>query len=285
MTVPALSYLICSTPRSGSTLLCEVLAATGVAGRPEEYYQHRRRTGLPRRPREYFEDAETPEVVRILGDYTRVDDEPSLFDPRRFPDYPSYLEWTIERGTTPNGVFGAKVMWGYFNGFVDSLRAALGESVQPTRTVLERSFPNLHGWIFVTRREKDRQAVSLWKAIQNWTWRRDEDTHQVTREPLEYSFDALHHLTRQLTEHEREWWAFFGASGLRPLTITYEDLTADYERAALAALEHLRIAPPAELDFGGLRMSRQADAQSDEWLERYRAQAGRRVPEAPVPQA
>ena len=39
---PVQSYLIASTPRSGSTLLCEALTNTGVAGRPEEYYQHRR---------------------------------------------------------------------------------------------------------------------------------------------------------------------------------------------------------------------------------------------------
>ena len=71
---PVQSYLIASTPRSGSTLLCEALTNTGVAGRPEEYYQHRRKTGLPRRPREYFEDAETPEIVSILGGYTRIDD-------------------------------------------------------------------------------------------------------------------------------------------------------------------------------------------------------------------
>ncbi|WP_425081109.1 Stf0 family sulfotransferase [Ruegeria arenilitoris] len=28
------SYLICRTPRSGSTLLCQLLAATGCAGKP-----------------------------------------------------------------------------------------------------------------------------------------------------------------------------------------------------------------------------------------------------------
>src|SRR6476469_291598 len=80
------SYLIASTPRSGSTLLCEALGATGVAGLPEEYYQE----GL------------TPEVEQILGHYTRVDDEPSLFDPRRFGSYREYLEWTIAQATTPN---------------------------------------------------------------------------------------------------------------------------------------------------------------------------------------
>jgi len=28
------SYVVCATPRSGSTLLCELLKSTGVAGHP-----------------------------------------------------------------------------------------------------------------------------------------------------------------------------------------------------------------------------------------------------------
>src|SRR3954471_21691833 len=133
MVKPTLSYLICSTPRSGTTLLCEALTNTGIAGHPEEYYQHRRRTGLPRRPREYFEEGgETPEIARILGTYSRVDEELAVYDPRRFPSYREYLDWTIEAGTTPNGVFGAKVMWDYFNGFVDRLRDVEGNAVMTT---------------------------------------------------------------------------------------------------------------------------------------------------------
>ena len=35
-------YLICATPRTGSTLLCGLLASTGVAGNPELYFRVRR---------------------------------------------------------------------------------------------------------------------------------------------------------------------------------------------------------------------------------------------------
>ena len=33
-----MSYLVCANPRSGTELLCRGLAATGVAGRPQEYF-------------------------------------------------------------------------------------------------------------------------------------------------------------------------------------------------------------------------------------------------------
>ncbi len=278
MTFPTRSYLICSTPRSGSTLLCEALTATGVAGRPEEYYQHRRKTGLPRRPLEYFEDVDIPEVRSILGDYTRVDDEPSLYDPRRFPDYRAYLDWTMEQATTPNGVFGAKVMWGYFNGFVDSLRDVLGNAVLPTRAVLERTFPGLDRWIFMTRREKPRQAISLWKAIQNWTWKRDDGGPVIAHE-LVYSFAAIDHLVGQLEAQERDWLAWFTEAGIMPRTVVYEDFVRRYEETALELLEFLAIADRPS--FAERRMTRQADRLNDEWLERYRrdaAAAGARLP-------
>lgn len=37
--VPADPYLVCGTPRTGSTLLRGLLAATGVAGKPESYFR------------------------------------------------------------------------------------------------------------------------------------------------------------------------------------------------------------------------------------------------------
>ena len=50
---PDCSYLVCATPRSGSTLVCHALEETGVAGRPEEYFEALRHSGRPRRPEEY----------------------------------------------------------------------------------------------------------------------------------------------------------------------------------------------------------------------------------------
>ncbi|MCA9930706.1 MAG: hypothetical protein KC419_19610, partial [Anaerolineales bacterium] len=38
MADPTISYMICATPRSGSTLLCEALRNTGLAGNPDEYF-------------------------------------------------------------------------------------------------------------------------------------------------------------------------------------------------------------------------------------------------------
>ncbi len=73
---PNTSYLVCATPRSGSTLLCEALTNTGIAGQPKEYFEALKDTGLPRRPKEYFEGLENTDIMELLGDYFRLDDGP-----------------------------------------------------------------------------------------------------------------------------------------------------------------------------------------------------------------
>ena len=65
---PALSYLICATPRSGSTLLCAALDDTGIAGHPEEHFEVLLETGQRRQPRDYFQRSNDPEVWALLDD-------------------------------------------------------------------------------------------------------------------------------------------------------------------------------------------------------------------------
>jgi len=79
---PATSYMICSLPRSGSSLLCEGLANTLQAGMPAEYFN--------------------PGSIKRLKRRWKVDS---------FDDYRVQL---LARKTSPNGVFGLKVHWGQY---------------------------------------------------------------------------------------------------------------------------------------------------------------------------
>ena len=64
---PTTSYLVCATPRSGSTLLCHLLDQTGIAGHPQEYFEALRHSGLPRRPEEYFDRRRHANIVERLA--------------------------------------------------------------------------------------------------------------------------------------------------------------------------------------------------------------------------
>ncbi len=266
------SYLICTTPRSGSTLLCEALTNTGIAGRPEEFFQLRKETGTTRRPLEYFEGIDTTEIATILGESTGLDDR--RMNPVPGESYADYLGRIMQQRTTPNGVFGAKVMWGYFDGLLSNLACIpayrdLGDLTESD--LLSTVFPNLH-CIWLTRHDKVAQAVSLWKAIQTWAWSYEEAPGVSSKLPvrqLTFHFRAIDHLVQQIVADETAWQQYFTAHDIRPFTVVYEKLIEAYEETARNILHFLGIPIPENLEFAERRMKRQADTLSREWIERY----------------
>ena len=95
---PDRSFLVCATPRSGSTLVCHALEETGVAGRPEEYFEALRHSGRPRRPEEYFLGVEDQSIRDHLGE-RGVGSEPQPRSPLwSRAAYDRYLEWAFEAG-------------------------------------------------------------------------------------------------------------------------------------------------------------------------------------------
>ncbi len=281
---PDRSYLVCATPRSGSTLVCHALEETGVAGRPEEYFEALRHSGRPRRPEEYFVGVEDPSIRDHLGERA-VGSEPQPRSPLwSRAAYDRYLEWAFEAGTTPNGVFGAKLMWGYFGDFVSLLRNVPAYRDVALAELLPTVFPDLT-FVRVVRANKVRQAVSLWKAVQTATWREDQAGAKASsledddsppyrsfieehRPQLRFHYRAIEHLLKQILIEESRWDAFFEHSGIKPVLVLYENFAADYETSTLRLLERLGLSPPEDFDFQP-RMKRQSDRVNDDWVRRY----------------
>jgi len=243
------SYVVCATPRSGSTLLCALLAGTGVAGNPEESFEHLWRSGLPRQPREYFAGVDDAGVLALLAPT-----DPGGAD--RSDPFPPALE----RGTTPNGVFGAKLMWTHLLDLAERLDCAADPGL------LEARLPALR-YVHVTRGDKvAAQAVSLWRAVQTRAWR----AGGVKEEGVAvYHGGAIGRLFAQLTEQDEAWRAWFAANGIEPLTIAYEALADAAPSVAAAVLEHVG-AGAAEIPEPPLR--RQSDDRSARWVERFRGE-------------
>lgn len=255
------TYFVCATPRSGSTLVCEALTATGVAGRPAEYFEALRGTDVPRQPHEYFDlpDAE------IEGLLPRLDVRPAPpLEAAR--DYLAYLDWARAQGTTPNGVFAAKLMWGYLGELAGRLRDT-GRYHGDDFAVLRAAFPGAR-FVRVVRLGKVEQAVSLWTAIQTQQWR-DGGADATRREPV-YHHRAIGHLVRYLTEHEDQWSTFFARAGVEPHTILYEELIESWEPTLRRALQFLDIPGADTLTLPEPPLQRQAGGRSRAWVERFR---------------
>jgi LPS sulfotransferase NodH len=266
------SYLVCATPRSGSTLLCHLLDRTGIAGHPEEYFEALRHSGIPRRPHEYFDPTRHANLIERLAFREMPETEDRTPHPLWTPEtYGRYLSWALVQGTTPNGVFGAKLMWGYLGDFAELLRGIDGFTGLPLPQLLDAAFPDLR-YVQVTRRDKVRQAVSLWKAVQTQAWRRDRDSDSTERpaaaEPV-FSFRAINYLVRLLTAHDAAWDAYFLGLGSEPVKVTYEELAEAPDAVIRRVLEGLGIPAPDDLALGPPQLSVQADARSEEWVRRF----------------
>jgi len=281
---PDRSYLVCATPRSGSTLVCHALEETGVAGRPEEYFEALRHSGRPRRPEEYFLGVEDQSIRDHLGERS-VGSDPQPRSPLwSRAAYDRYLEWAFETGTTDNGVFGAKLMWGYFGEFVSLLRNIPACRDVPLAELMRAVFPDLT-FVRVVRANKVRQAVSLWKAVQTATWREDQASAKAAsveddgsppyrsfaeahRPQLRFHYRAIDHLLKGLLIEEASWDAFFEHSGIKPILVLYENFAADYETSTLNLLERLDLTCAEDFEFEP-RMKRQSDRINDDWTKRY----------------
>ena len=235
-------YIVCTTHRSGSYFFCETLRATGLLGRPLEYFS-------PQNEQTYCER---------LGART----------------YREYLDCLIEQASAVGSVFGAKIIHQDLDGFLDHLRAATAgaDGGLSDAERLDALFPGVR-FIWLTRRHKVRQAVSYARAFQTqaWAWH-----DQPVGEPY-YDFDLLDSVLSRLALQESGWQEFFSDNGITPLTVVHEDFARSPEEVTLEVLDFLEVSRPSRLMTMDAGPMRQADGLSDEWARRFVSEKWARI--------
>jgi LPS sulfotransferase NodH len=236
------SYLICATPRSGSTLLCGLLRSTGIAGRPESYF---RRQDLSA----YADQWGVPRSGHAVTD---VD---------------AFVRAAVAAGSTPNGVFGARIMWGTMTELTDALASASDSGPASSVELLTRAFGRTR-FLHLRRIDTVAQAVSWARSEQTHYWHPGDEAAAGGREP---SFDRglIDELVSTITAHEAAWRDWFTGQGLSPYELTYEDLAEDPISVTRAVLDHLGLVLPPDRNIT-VRDRRQADDLNAEWVARYR---------------
>lgn len=241
------AYLICATPRSGSTLLCGLLTSTGIAGRPESYFRQ-------------------PDEPTWAGRWQLRPGADETFD------YAHYVRAARTQGTTENGVFGARVMWGTMDHLVSGLRALPldvdSRDVDPTDLeVLTTAFGRLR-FVHLWRSDTVAQAVSWARAEQSQFWHPGEPV-AAGREPR-FDGDQIRHLVRTIDAHNAGWHDWFAALEVQPHRVRYEDLAADVDGTTREVLQFLGLRPDDGQTITA-RDRRQADELNADWIARYRA--------------
>ena len=247
----AISYLICGSQRSGTTLLATALASTGVAGRPEEYFLAVDEQAMPE-----WRCWERGPLGVAHGATSRED----------------YLRIVNRLGTTPNGVFGSKLHWNNVPWSVAKFQELPRFAGLSRAEVLHRAFPGLHA-VHLTRRDRVAQAVSWARAARDGVWTDWVDRPAPIRPPPpQYDATLIGNLERLIADGERGWRDLFVELAVEPLELEYEDLvTVDRLDATVRrVLDHLGI---NHAHIGSVRAGtrRLADAVNEEWAARYRS--------------
>jgi len=200
MRTPSKSYIVCSTPRTGSTLLCSLLKATKCAGFPESYF---RAQDLAARANEW-------NICRPDGSF----------------DFNDYVQCVLERGRTSNGIFASRVMWGTMAELIAVLRDSGGAGSD--LEILESTF-GATKFVYLTRRDAVAQAVSRLRAEQTNVWhiRTTAELGPETGQAIRYDREALQGLVDESVAHNRAWNHWFETIGVEPLRLAYEDLDQD----------------------------------------------------------
>lgn len=235
------TYIICATPRSGSYLLAYGLDATGLAGHPDEYFEIR---GMLNRVKNMG--------VQVGG----------------FEDYVHHLRDNL---SSPNGIFGAKVMWSDMQNCFSYYIGATPGSVDADMPARMRDLFGDLQYVFITRQNKVRQAISLVKASQTQIWmeRNQPESTALPKRETEYNFKVIKGQYDTIRKMDEHWRNYFTNGSIEPLIVVYEDMAANFHQTILNVLEFLNIPIPDGFVPPDPTLKKQADAVSDEWHDHF----------------
>ncbi len=236
-TWPTVSYIICSTPRCGSTLLSEGFLASGCMGIPVEYFN-------------------TVYHAPLAARWGSI-------------GLNAYLTDLREHRTDQSGTFGIKMHWAQMVNYHELSRRELGQppadSLNPEEAhreryrFLEEAFPKPR-FIHITRLNRIRQAVSWYVGARTGEWTRLEGQANSGRGPLPYDLDQILRYLLAIDAAEANWREFFRVNGIRPITIIYEEFANAYTESMAALMRTLGLEP---VSLPLPRLKKQADETTE----------------------
>jgi len=242
------TYVIASTPRSGSSLLAAGLVATGVVGRPEEYF--------------------TPDHIGSYKEDLRLPIDCS---------WAEYLEKVMAFAATENGVRGVKIHWRH----VVELARALGCRDDPG-DVLEMLFPAAV-FVNIVRADRRAQAISLFRAETTGEWFRSSGSSRRARPWGLYlarptpgqaeadltgvapTYEQIVGMERSIDAEQAAWTNYFTTRRREFLTVRYEDLDSNYHGEIARVLQFLGADPARAVGLPKPPLERQSDHINEHW--------------------
>ena len=240
------AYVLCTSPRSGSTMLCRLLRDTGIAGHPGSH----------------FHDPSLPAWREAHG------------LPANAPLHDIFAA-AVDKGRAGTGIFGLRLQRHSFAFFMARLADLYPDA--PNDMARFRAAFGHTRFIYLKRTDKVAQAISYVRAQQTGLWHTGSDGREIERlsppAPPRYDSDALWKTYQQMQGYDRLWEDWFREAGISPLRLLYDDLAIHPVETLGAVLGTLgldpRIAETARPDTAQL-----SDDLSLSWATRFRAEYG-----------
>jgi len=241
---PIKCYLICCTQRCGSNFLSSGLTNLKISGNPNEFF--------------------VDHIRKILGiDYDMLD-----------------IKRLITETMTPNGVFGARIMWGTFQELINKFQQDSRYKEMSATRIMSTIFPNLH-YIYLTRNDKIRQAISYYKAMKTNAWIKTIDGKtagppnqtRIPTDKLRFRFNEINRYVNILLKDDENWRKYFRNNNINSYLVVYENLVEKYEKTIIELLKYMKIEMPDKNIQIKSNLVKQADSISDKWVKKYHRKA------------
>ena len=243
------AYMLCTSPRSGSTLLCRMLHDTGVAGRPLSYF---------------FEEGPKEWAERHGGGPVGA--------PASEADLDAVFGAIRAKGCDGGDMFGVRQQ-AHSNGALFAALRVRNPDVKGDAARLEAVFGPMR-YVYLNREDKVAQAVSYVTAAQSGLWHRRADGTELERlsAPAEPVYDraAIEAAVEEFTGYAAAWEAWFEREAIVPLRLSYDEVAGD-PRGALGRVLGFVGGDRGAAAGVAPSVAKLADARSAQWIARYRA--------------
>lgn len=239
------SYLLVGNPRTGSSILARALSDSGCLGRPEEYF---------------WRELE-PRWAARFGMPTPADS-----------NYGTYMQAALRHGTTPNGVFAAKVFWVHAEDLIRHTANIPELADLPGHQRFRHVFgDNLRAVLL--QRNCLRAAISLWRAEQSGIWNLSPD-QPAPPPPPEVDVWRVTQLHALMHAGDIAWPNLLTSIDVEYLTLTYHDITSRLGEAVQRVANFVGVDVPHDSQAAAPRSRRQADTATERFNDQWTQTTG-----------
>lgn len=241
------TYVICTSPRSGSTMLCKLLAATELAGNPASLF-HRPSIDawLKHYDLTYPQGASKQEILEAV------------------------FNAALARGKGDTDLFGLRLQHNSLALFLEQLKVLHPDPATDLERIEAAFGPTL--FIYLTRDDTLGQAISYVRAEQTGLWHRKRDGTALEKlEPRReqgYDADAIRAQLDEFARFNADWRRWFDEQAIEPFAISYETLSREPQAVVAEILTALGRDKSCALDIQP-QTAKLADGTNKDWHTRF----------------